>query len=113
MSNGASNFSEQSPAADDAFSYEMDDAETVTEAILAAVTTVTGDALVPIGDGADSSGLPPLYTVVDTDAIESLFRSPGSGGRTSGYVQFRYADCTVTVESDGRILVQQETDEPL
>lgn len=109
MSNRSPGFSDQS---DEAFSYEMDDAETVTEAVLTAVATVTGDTLVPVGDDADSSpGLPPLYTAVDPDSLESLFHPTRSGGRTPGQVQFRYANCVVTVEGNGLIRIRPETDE--
>lgn len=113
MSNRTANSSEQVPGTGEAFSYEMDDTETVTEAVLTAVTAVTGHTPVPIEDDTiNSSELPPLYTVVDPEALESLFHPTRSGGCTAGYVRFHYANCVVIVESNGRILIQRQTDSP-
>ena len=48
-----------------------------------------------------SHELDPLYTVIDTDALEHLF----TGRSRRGYVEFRYEGCTVQVDSDGQIVV--------
>lgn len=47
---------------------------------------------------------PPLYEVVNPEALDSLFApiSPGDG-RGPGSVTFTYADYEVTVHSDGRV----------
>lgn len=111
MSNRSPTFSDRS---DETLSYEMDDAETVTEAVLTGVAAITDNSLVPVGDDATSSpGLPPLYTAVDPDALESLVHPTNDGERTPKQVQFRYANCVVTVEGTGLIRVQREGDESL
>lgn len=54
----------------------------------------------------------PLYTVVDTEALDALF-FPGrvDDSRTEGRVTFRYDEHVVTVFSDGRVEVF-EADDP-
>jgi hypothetical protein len=46
--------------------------------------------------------LAPLYDFIDSDALDSLFRS--SDGEAS--VSFTYAEHEVTVHSDGEVTVQ-------
>lgn len=47
----------------------------------------------------------PLYTVVDTDALERLF-SPQYGGQArAGRVSLAIEGCTVIIESDGLVTV--------
>ena len=41
----------------------------------------------------------PLFTAIETDALDRLFRTP------DGRVAFTYDDCRVTVEADGLIEV--------
>lgn len=48
----------------------------------------------------DPIALPPLYDVIDPDAIEALFR-PG----TDGHVEFTYSGCDVVVEADGSVRI--------
>ena len=43
--------------------------------------------------------LPPLYQVIDPDALDMLF----SGSDTDGFVEFQYAGRTVTVSADRTI----------
>jgi hypothetical protein len=47
--------------------------------------------------------LSPLYGAVDPDALDSLFRSADSAGRSPRRVSFRYCECDVVVWGDGRI----------
>jgi len=58
-------------------------------------------------EGVDPSHLdPPLYQVVDPEALETLV---GSGGRPGDHpvtVQFEYAGYRVVVESDGTLEVE-------
>lgn len=56
-------------------------------------------------EGVDPATLtPPLYEVLDPDALDALFASqPGDPARATGAVTFTYREYTVTVSSDGRI----------
>lgn len=62
---------------------------------------------------------PRLHAVVDPDALDELFAGRDRGeGRSIGTVEFEYCNCTVTVDSKGRIDVKQNTravgrDEPV
>lgn len=52
---------------------------------------------------ADPAALPPLYSVVDADALDGLFgRSELSGDPVNGSVRFDYAGYEVVVRSNGR-----------
>lgn len=55
-----------------------------------------------------------LYNIVETDALEQLFRygDDGDSGVT-GAVRFSMADCDVRVHSDGRITVAPSESETL
>ncbi|MFC3959904.1 HalOD1 output domain-containing protein [Halovivax cerinus] len=47
---------------------------------------------------------PPLYSVVDPDALDTVFApAPSGDGRSNGSVRFEYAGYTVTAYSDGRV----------
>lgn len=54
--------------------------------------------------GTDPADLDPLYEVVDTEALDSLFHPDRSVG---GRVSFEYCDCRVTVTEAGRVSVEQ------
>ena len=52
---------------------------------------------------------PPLYEVLDLDALDALFR--GEGGATcNGELSFEHGGCKVTVSSDGHVLVEDIED---
>lgn len=53
---------------------------------------------------------PPLYDVLDPDALDALFRDV-DGTRRTGEVSFEYCGCHVTVASDGRVLVEDADDD--
>ena len=53
---------------------------------------------------------PSLYEVIDTDALDSLFANR-SDPTHSGHISFEYAECQVTVRSDGHVLVHEIEDE--
>lgn len=69
--------------------------ETHTETLTTTVVTAIADEL-----GASPTELKPLYSVVDTDALDRLFR-PG----TRGSITFDYYGCTITVDHDGAVEV--------
>lgn len=108
VSNRTPNSRAPSLTTDDEFSYEIGDGETITEAVITAVTAVTNEAPDPSTGDNGSPNLPPLYTVIDPDALESLFRPASRGGRTTGYVEFRYADCEILVQDGGHLIVNYD-----
>lgn len=95
------------------FTYEIDSSESIDEAVLTAVSAVTGADRTPQetdGNDTASPALDPLYTVIDPDALEALFQPIADGPHRDGSVQFRYAGCEVTVRSNGRIRVRPAFD---
>lgn len=57
----------------------------------------------------DSLELPPLYESVDPDALDGLFAEPdGLSGTRTGALSFAYAGCTVFVDGDGSVTVQED-----
>lgn len=47
---------------------------------------------------------PPLYEVIDPDALDALFSPKGDGGvRTGGEVQFTYCGYEIRVTSNGDV----------
>lgn len=58
--------------------------------------------LVSVATGQEPKTMDPLYETVDSEALESLFRS--REGQT-GRVEFRYCGCEVTAMSDGEVVV--------
>lgn len=65
--------------------------------------------------GVDAIELPPLATVVDPDALDSLFRSRPDGSDRAGTrgfdgeVRFPYAGREVTVRSETDIVVREQS----
>lgn len=51
--------------------------------------------------GVDPLEIPSLYGIVDPEALDTVFKGSGES-----YVQFPFCGYTVTVVSDGRIIVQ-------
>jgi hypothetical protein len=55
----------------------------------------------------DELALPPLYSVVDPDALDALFTTAaGDESPRTGTVAFDYAGCRVTVERRGTVVVE-------
>jgi len=65
-------------------------------------STVIVDAVSERADTAVTE-LPPLYDVVDPDALDALF----AGSETFGVVTFEYAGYDVTVRADGVVDVSE------
>jgi hypothetical protein len=62
--------------------------------------------------------LDPLGTVVETDALDTLFGPSGEPVEHDAYLTFRYEGCTVAVDSDGSVSVTYappptDVDEPI
>ncbi|WP_049985274.1 HalOD1 output domain-containing protein [Halobellus rufus] len=53
--------------------------------------------------GTDEVDLPPLYDVIDPDALVRVVET-----MSSGEITFSYVDCDVTVDSDGSVRVADE-----
>lgn len=55
-------------------------------------------------DGTEPATLqPPLHAVVDTDALDALFRSTSGTSRAAGTVEFRYRGYTIRVDASGAV----------
>lgn len=68
------------------------EAADVATAVLTTVSNTTGRQI---------DELPALFDVVDPDALNSVFRSPGRGSpRTSVHLTFTFAGCRVDVDVD-------------
>lgn len=67
----------------------------VSEAVVKAVAEA---------DDVDPTELPPLYEQVDPDALEKLFQNPSNGVVTVDYHTY-----TVTVRSDGGVLLESRS----
>jgi hypothetical protein len=53
--------------------------------------------------GTPSVKLPPMYDVVDLDALDRVVRHTRAGRRASVRLTFRYLDYDVTVGTDGTV----------
>lgn len=85
---------------DEGATYHVQNDESVTEGVVRAVSCVMRSG---------PTELEPLYSVVDTDALNALFptRETGKSRRTTGVVAFDYAGNRVQVTSGGRIEVKK------
>lgn len=70
--------------------------ESTARTVVEAVAEATGD---------DPLSMQPLYDVVDTDALDTVFEPTGGRSAQSGRVSFRFNGCDVTVHADGRTVV--------
>lgn len=78
--------------------FEPDDLDSITMAILEAVATFARQ---------DILDLDPLETVIDTDALNDLFRPRSNGtSRTNLSIEFVYQDYLVFVESSGLVRIR-------
>jgi hypothetical protein len=104
--------SNDSPGETDAvFTYDISAAESASEAVVAAVATVSDVEPASESDRSRETiaelALDPLYSVVDPDALDAMFRP----GRTDGSgavsrVSFPYHGHDVTVHGEGRVDVR-------
>lgn len=88
--------------------YEISEAESLSEGIVHAVSTASGVDPVPEThpDATGDEALDPLFTVVDPDALESVFQPRRSNGNgCCDRVTFCYCGYEVTVRRTGRISV--------
>lgn len=69
-------------------------------AVVAVVATVLGK---------DPEDLPPLYSIIDTDALDKLVTESANGRTGCNRVTFCYDGLEVTISSDGIIEAETET----
>lgn len=95
----SSTHSPRGPSADQYTTHfdRLDD-EPLSVAIAEAVATATD---------TDVTALEPLHYAIDVDALERLFEPRADGLRDGGSVTFGYSDCTIMVDADGTIIVEQ------
>lgn len=74
-----------------------DSVDSASEAVISAVATLTGE---------DPVEMPPLYTAIDPDALDALFRPTRTGPRRGDRrLEFAFNGHEVTVKSCGVIVV--------
>jgi Halobacterial output domain 1 len=89
---------EQSKEENNTFVYDREGSESVAEAILTAVSSISG---------VEMTNLEPLYTAIDPDALNALFGSYSDGTPRDGkgIVVFPYESYQVTVEGTNQIRI--------
>lgn len=75
--------------------YRRGPDETATQAVVEAVAAASGRSVLP-DDDPDAEPLPPLYDVVNTEALNELFGA--RDGRGPDRVTFTYCGYEVTLE---------------
>jgi hypothetical protein len=86
---------ESGPRSGRTFICEVGTGESASTAVGRAVAAVDGHG--PRGVVGDETHRPPLYAVVDPDALDAVQRSFGTLGGDAGRVQFSYCGSDVTV----------------
>ena len=93
--------SEDSPGADETEPYtaRIDQSERMVSAIVSGVAAWTGRGV---------TDLPPLYNVVDPQALEQVFASPlGSRHRSNDErIVFTYAGCEIVIDGGDELTVR-------
>lgn len=80
-----------------------------SETATANASTISNEIVEKVAEVNDVDPLelsPPLFEVVDTDALNQLFASTPTTGRMEGEVTFSYNGNEVTVSGDGYVTVQ-------
>lgn len=80
--------------------FEPTDRGTQTDHLSQTIVRAVAEA-----ESTDPTELTPLYTAIDPDALEALFRSPlpGPGGRVDGEIRFSYHGYEVRVTAGGEV----------
>ena len=81
------------------YTAQIDQSERMVSAIVSGVAACTGRGV---------TDLPPLYDVVDSEALEQVFASPLGSRRhpNDGRFVFTYAGCEVVVDGDDELTVR-------
>lgn len=86
------------PALNGHMEYEIERSESVSVAVVRAVSAV---------DGRKPGSLPPLGRVLDPDALDALFAPQADGEpRTGGRLSFVYSRCRVTLDNGEFLTIQ-------
>lgn len=86
--------SESAPAVSHRLSSQTD--ESASEAVIRAVAAAAGD---------DPTEMPPLYTVVDPDALDALWPTSTDSDRTPTTVEFAFHGYLVRLTGEGDLSV--------
>lgn len=85
--------------------HEWAGTDTIGATVVRSVAAVTG---------ADPMEMAALYDIVDPDALDQLFRPPGTAFRNDGgRVELVYAGCDVAVHRDGRLVIRPPAADPI
>lgn len=88
----------------ESFTYEVAADESLSEGVVEAVASEAGVDAVSLSDPETEGTLDPLFSVVDPDALDSVFCSRADDADAPrGEVTFRYNGYEVTVASEGWI----------
>lgn len=62
-------------------------------------------------EGVDPANVhPPLYSVIDTDALDAIFASThGNSRHTIGEITFQYCGYSVTVDDSGTVTIDRNS----
>lgn len=88
----------------ESFTYEVSTDESLSEGVVAAVSSDADVAAVPDAESWTERSLEPLFTAIDPEALDVVFDDHGDGADTPrGSVTFCYHGYEVTVCSEGLI----------
>ena len=81
------------------YTAQIDQSERMVSAIVSGVAACTGRGV---------TDLPPLYNVVDPEALEQMFTSPRGSRRRSNdeRIVFTYAGCEIVIDGDNELTVR-------
>lgn len=88
---------------DDRFVYQADPDQPLSVAVISAIAAQSDLDMVAVADEFE-----PLYNVIDPTALDSLFDSSTELDRAGGSVTFTYAGHTITVDTTGRVVLDDE-----
>ena len=81
------------------YTAQIDQSERMVSAVVSGVAACTGRGV---------TDLPPLYNVVDPEALEQVFTSPPGSRRRSNdeRIVFTYAGCEIVIDGDDELTVR-------
>ncbi len=87
--------------------YDLSSDEPISTGVVMAIAAASGTEPAPTADTTGGTqALEPLYTVVDPDALDALFRADGSGAAGPERVTFTYHGYEVTVTDDRQVRLE-------
>ncbi|UPV99123.1 hypothetical protein M0R88_11360 [Halorussus gelatinilyticus] len=76
----------------------------------AGTSTISQSVVEAVAEAEDVDPMelsPPLYEVIDPDALDQVFAASPTNGRMDGQVTFTYNGYEVTVSGDGYVSVEE------